>query len=684
MAAAVTPEAERAAGFRPDIEGLRAVAVLLILLYHAGVPGLSGGFVGVDVFFVISGFLITGLLARELEGTGRLDLLEFYARRARRILPAAFFVLGATVFGCLVFLSPVALWRATPEIAAAAAYIPNFRFAFERTDYFHPARVSPVIHYWSLGVEEQFYVVWPAFLWLAHRVTRSARARLTVVVGVVVLGSLGLSVVATDAYPAAAFYLLPTRAWELGAGALVALLGHRAKGLRRSIAGFAGALGLAMIAASGLAFGASSPFPATAALVPVLGSVLVISAGIAAPRSLAATALAWSPLRYLGRISYSLYLWHWPVLLFAAAALGPLPAPLSAAAGVACSFALAAVTYRWVEDPLRRGVAIGRRPRWNLIAALATSMLLIAATLGVSRASIARFRQPAAQVTATQGDPFVGLIPASGPTLDGPLPTDLIPPLLNLHRGNVTTSPNADGCALLSGETVNGSCTYGSQASSKEVVLFGDSHLGQWWPALERIMTTNDWRVVYLLKTSCTYADVPTMSRSGPKTECDTWREATLARISADRPALVILSANHRAPPVANGIALSGAEAWAAMGAGAARTIARLQSSGARVAVLADTPQIPFDPADCLSANADHTIRCAIPRDQALDLGWLAAEQAAAESSGATFVDVDAWVCPSDPCPMVIGRFAVFADTNHVTRPFAQGLTGRLEAALLP
>src|SRR5438093_3766710 len=250
MSAAVTPEAERAAGFRPDIEGLRAVAVMLILLYHAGVPGLAGGFVGVDVFFVISGFLITGLLARELEETGRLNLFEFYARRARRILPAAFLVLGATVVGCLVFLSPVALRRAAPDIAAAAAYVPNVRFAFERTDYFHPMRVSPVIHYWSLGVEEQFYVVWPAFLWLAHRVARGSRARLTWGIVVVVVASAGLSVVGTIAYPAAAFYLLPTRAWELGAGAIVALAGQRLTALRPSAAGAAGALGLGMIGAS--------------------------------------------------------------------------------------------------------------------------------------------------------------------------------------------------------------------------------------------------------------------------------------------------------------------------------------------------------------------------------------------------------------------------------------------------
>ncbi len=709
MTAASGPEAEQATGFRSDIEGLRAVAVLLILLYHAGVPGLSGGYVGVDVFFVISGFLITSLLVRELDETGRLDLPQFYARRARRILPASLLVLAATLVGGVVFLSPVGLWRVAPDIAAAAAYVPNILFAFQTIDYFHPANVSPVIHYWSLGVEEQFYVVWPVFLWLAHRFAGGARSRLTWVVVAAIAGSFLLSAFLTSRYPTAAFYLLPTRAWELGAGALVALAGQRARGLAPAIANVVGALGLGAIGISAVAFGTSTPFPGTAALLPVLGSVLVLVGGMgalagaqgSASPTWAGVALGLPPMRYVGRISYSLYLWHWPVLILGGIALGAMPKPLPAVVAVTASVALAAVTYRWVEDPLRRGQLIGRRPLRNLTVALVASALVAGAALGGSRLATARFRQPAAVVTPPAGDdPFGGLIPTVGPissdgptptvwpirtfgpTVDGPLPADLIPPILNLHRGTVKYNPSADGCSLLTGQTVNGPCTYGNVASPTKVVLFGDSHLAQWWPALERIMANRDWKVVFLIKTSCTYADVTAMSDSGPKTECDTWRAGALARIRAEQPALVVVSSNQRPPPVVAGVALAGAEATAAMQAGATRTITTLQSIGARVAVLADTPQVPFDPADCLSANADHVIRCAIPRSQAIDLGWLVAERAAAEGLSATFVDVDAWICPTDPCPMVIGRYAVFADTNHVTRPFVQGLTNRLDAAL--
>jgi peptidoglycan/LPS O-acetylase OafA/YrhL len=684
MTAGAGADAERATGYRPDIDGLRAVAVLLIILFHVGMPGLPGGYVGVDVFFVISGFLITGLLVKELDQTGTLALREFYARRARRILPASFLVLGVTLVGAAVFLSPVGLWRAAPEIAASAAYVPNLLFAREVVDYFHPARISPVIHYWSLGVEEQFYVFYPAFLLLAHRLAARRGPRL---VGYVVLAtavSLAMSVVFTPAQPTASFYLLPTRAWELGAGALLVFAGPRLRGLSAAQANVAAGLGVALIVASAVVFGASTEFPGIAGLVPVLGTVLVIAAGGATIRPWSTVVLGLAPMRYVGRISYSLYLWHWPLIVFGAVALdGVVPEAAQGAVAIGLTAVLAAATYRWVEDPMRHGRFIGRRPSRNLAAALAASVVIVVLALGGGRLATLRFERTAAsEIVSPGGDPLAGEVPAAGPPVDGPLPANAIPSLLTLHRGALVQNPVRDGCSLLTGETIAGPCTYGNPASPTKVVLFGDSHLNQWWPALERIMAARDWRVVVLIKTSCTYADVTAVSSAGPKEECDTWRQAAVARILAERPALVIMSSNHRAPPIVDGVVLQGSAAVAAMADGTARTIAALQPSGARVAVLGDTPQVPFDPADCLSSNAEHVLRCAMPRETALDPAWRAAEQAAAERVGATFVDTAAWICPSDPCPAVIGRFVVYADTNHLTRPFVTALTSRLDAAI--
>ena len=689
MSAATTSEGERALGYRPDLDGLRAIAVLLILLYHAGVPGLPGGYVGVDVFFVISGFLITGLLVKELGQTGALDLWAFYARRARRILPASFLVLAATLVGCVLFFSPVGFWRAAPDIAAAAAYVPNLLFAQQTTDYFHPARVSPVIHYWSLGVEEQFYLVWPAFLLLAHRLAGRRGPGLAAWVAIAVVASLAASVVVTAAYPTAAFYLLPTRAWELGAGAILAIGTGRLRNVPASIANAAGVVGLGLIAGSAIVFEASTPFPGIAALVPVGGTVLVIGAGAAVAGTWSARWLSWSLARYVGRISYSLYLWHWPLLVFAPIALaGVVPAGLDGAIAVGLTIVLAAATFRWVEDPLRHGRLVGRRPSRNLITALASSVVIVALALGGSRLDIARYRHPTNLSVPASGDPLTGVLPTSSsmpsmpPTPDGPLPADLIPSLTDLHAGKQTYNPVNDGCSLLEGQLVAGPCTYGDLASPTEVVLLGDSHVAQWWPAIERIMAARHWKVVFLVKTSCPYADITAMGPNGPKSSCDTWRRIAMARIAADHPALVILAANHRPPPVQDGVALEGQAAITAMAAGVGRTIAALQATGAAVVVLGDTPRVPFDPADCLSSNPDHILQCAVPRTDAVDPAWIAAEQAATEAEGATFVDVDAWICPSDPCPAIIGRYVVYADTNHLTRVFVQALTSRLDAAL--
>ena len=670
-------------GYRPDIDGLRAIAVVLIVLYHIGFAGLPGGYVGVDVFFVISGFLITGLLVRELDQTGTLSLREFYARRARRILPASFLVLLVTLAGCVVFFSPVGFWHAAPDIAASAAYVPNFLFARQVVDYFHPARISPVIHYWSLGVEEQFYVFYPAFLLVAHRIAARRGPRTVAYVALATVVSLGLSVGFTAAHPTASFYLLPTRAWELGAGAMLAFAGRRFAGMSPIVANGAGLLGLGLIVASAILFQASTEFPGIAALVPVAGAALIIGSGGTRTTTLPAAVLAWSPFRFIGRISYSMYLWHWPLIVFGAIALkGVIPDAAQGAVAVGLTLVLATATYRWVEDPMRHGRFVGRMPSRNLATALVASIVVVVLALGGADLAVARFKPVSRVVPVTTGDPLAGLVPATGPTLDGPLPPNLTPSLLNLHGGPTLHNAVPRECSLLAGQTVNGTCRYGDPASTTEVVLFGDSHIDQWWPALEQLMVERGWKVEILIKTSCPYADVQTMENGGLRLECDTWRAKALARIVAEHPAMVILSANHRHQAAVDGIGLDGAAAIAAMQAGASRTIATLQASGARVVVLGDTSQVPWDPADCLSSNADHVLRCAVPREPALDPAWLTAEQAAAETLGATFVDTAAWVCPSDPCPAIIGPYVVYADTNHLTRPFVDALTSRLDAAI--
>ncbi|MCU1619008.1 MAG: acyltransferase, partial [Modestobacter sp.] len=259
-----------ARGFRPDIEGLRAVAVLAVVLFHAGVPGLDGGFVGVDVFFVVSGFLITGLLWRELAGTGTVRLTRFYGARARRLLPAATLVLVATVVAAVLLLPPLRARAVLGDAVASALYVGNYRLALQGTDYLAAdAPPSPFQHYWSLGLEEQFYLVWPALMiataWAVRR-RRPARkvGPFVVVLAVVAALSLVLSLSWTRTQPPWAFFALPARAWELAAGGLLALLTVGRRPLPAPVAGPAGWLGLGLVAGSCVRLGGGTPYPGVA------------------------------------------------------------------------------------------------------------------------------------------------------------------------------------------------------------------------------------------------------------------------------------------------------------------------------------------------------------------------------------------------------------------------------------
>jgi peptidoglycan/LPS O-acetylase OafA/YrhL len=350
--------------FRPDVEGLRAVAVLLVLAYHARLLGITGGYIGVDVFFVVSGFLITGLITRELERTGTVSLPAFYARRARRLLPAALLVIVVTIVASAVILPPLRTTEVAADGAASALYVGNLRFALQATDYLQADLApSPLLHYWSLGVEEQFYLFWPALLLLVAG-RRIALNRVAVAVAVVGIASFALSIVWTETDAPLAFFLLPTRAWELAVGAALALAAARVATVPAWVSTAAVAAGLALIVAGAMLFDLETPFPGTAALVPVAGGALVLAGGLRQPLGSLSRLLALGPMRYIGRISYSLYLWHWPVLVLPAVLFGgPLPAVIRLGLAL-LTIPLAAASQRWVEDPIRHGrfvpVRIGR------------------------------------------------------------------------------------------------------------------------------------------------------------------------------------------------------------------------------------------------------------------------------------------------------------------------------------
>src|SRR5688572_24094787 len=306
--------------FRPDLEGLRGIAILLVLLCHVGIPGAEAGFVGVDVFFVLSGFLITGLLIEERERTGRIGLGRFYARRARRIFPAAALVIASTLLVARLVLSPIDVPRVADDALAAGLSLANVRFALVATDYFAPVAPSPLLHFWSLAAEEQFYLLWPATLVGAAWLGRPRLAMAAVVLAVLV-GSFLLCYEMTAASGTWAYYSLPTRAWQLAAGGLLALAAPWISRSPRRIAGAMGWAGVVVLGASLGLIQTTTPYPGIAALLPTVGTLSIIASGFVAG-SRVRSGLGWAPLRALGRISYSLYLWHWPVLILGPTLIG--------------------------------------------------------------------------------------------------------------------------------------------------------------------------------------------------------------------------------------------------------------------------------------------------------------------------------------------------------------------------
>jgi peptidoglycan/LPS O-acetylase OafA/YrhL len=691
-----------------------------VLLYHAGVPGVSGGFIGVDVFFVISGFLITGLLLRELRATGKVSLPSFYARRARRLLPAAMVALATTMVVSAIVLPPLIVPDVAGDVASSALYVGNIHFAVQATDYLQAdVAPSPVLHFWSLGVEEQFYLFWPALLLLAAgvgRVGRTLERRVGAAVLAVLAASLVLSIWLTDVNQPWAFFSLPTRAWELSLGALLALGAARLARAPVRAATVAVWAGLGLIAIGALRLDTATPFPGTAALLPVIGAALVIAGGLGPAGTLPGRALAAGPMRWLGRISYSLYLWHWPIIVLPAAALDT-ELPLAIRIGLALlAIPVAAASQRWIEEPVRHGRLTRVPSRSTLAVAGGLSLAVAVGSLGLGAVA----GVPAPPIVAGSGPVVAGGTDTGGasPSLDAPratgatplpdvsasasptspetspspappaiaiggaLPANLAPPLAQA-RGDMPII-YTDGCHLPASATTSPSCAYGDIGSATEVVLFGDSHAAQWFPALERIASERGWRLTSLTKSACPSADVTVWSGSLRREyrECDTWRQAVVERIVASRPALVVLANSRVATLLVDGHRIEAADAPETWLAGLGRTIDQLREADGAVVVLGDTPRSSVDPPVCLSRHPQDTLACATPRSTAVDAEWLRGEAATADTHGASFIDPTDMVCTADTCPAVIGRYLVQRDDHHFATPFAASLAPQLAAAL--
>lgn len=657
----------RRAAFRPDVEGLRGVAVLSVLAYHAAVPGLTGGYVGVDVFFVISGFLITGLLTGGSSGgsSGRPPgLVDFLARRARRILPAAAVVLVATAVAGGVLLDPLRGTDLARDLIAAAGQYANWRFVGQQTDYLAAGRdPSPLQHFWSLGVENQFYLLWGVLLLgLARHLhgRRRTAATLLVTAGVGA-ASLVLCIQWTQTSAPLAYFSTAGRLWEFTAGALAALLGGvlGRGGWARRIVGWGG---LAAVVAPVLLYDHTTPFPGTAALLPVLGTAAVLLAGPGGAPD-AGRLLATRPLRAAGRLSYAWYLWHWPVLTIAQARYGTLSWPVQLAL-VAAAALPAWLTLRLVEQPLRYGSSPA--PRRGLAVGASALVIPLIAGLTLGGGTV--------RALGTADTPAVapaGAVDGPGLLAPGTRVTGLTPSLARARAD----FPPGKGCEIPLNADTSPRCLFGDENSPDRVVLLGDSHAGQWISAGIAIAEQRHWALEVLVKPGCPLATLTVRNDVLGRTfdECDRWRENTLTRLATGpRPRLILMAGLNR-----YGSQDERARGWT-------RTLDRLAATGAPLAYLGDTPMAGKDVPTCLAASDGRSDACFFPRatafepDPMLD-GGLAARY------GVRVVDVGPLLCPgSGPdCPAVLEGVVLYRDTGHITDTLARVLAPRLDRALL-
>lgn len=638
---------------RPDIQGLRAFAVVVVVAFHSGLP-LPGGFVGVDVFFVISGFVIAGMLLRERDVTGAIRLRTFYARRFRRLTPALALVVTVTVIASFVVFSPTGTQQVIGLTGIGAmTLIANGIIARMSGGYFDPPAASnPLLNTWSLSVEEQFYLVFPALLivgwWLGRRFGRPGRVVLWSV-GLVTVGSLVVALVpsvlrAVEIPDSMLGYYSPVpRVWEFGAGALLALLAERAARVGARLAGIAGVVGLLLLMVSLFVVHESAAYPDPATLIPVAGTLLILLAGMR-HNWLVTRGLSWRPFVRVGDWSYSIYLWHWPVIVFAAALWPNSSTALLVAAALSLLPALAA--FRWVEQPLRRATWGPKRTDF-----VGQAVVLVLVPV---------FASAALWLSAERANAL-----ADGGSAAGLAGEDLV------ARGLVKTIGRGSDCLLVDRDYVAGDidrCTFPVPGAARGwILLAGDSHADALSDGVVAAGHALGYDVVALTGAGCEF------SRSSPPTKsvsnCAEMANAVLDRVKQDPPAAVFMTQR--------------ASVWLLD-----PTLQELESAGVPVIYVRDNPAFGTPDDIPLAQPCAPTllgVDCEITRDEALRFsnGTRSAETALLARHPSLAV-IDSWetLCDADSCSALIDGRIAYWDYNHLNAVGSRAFTDQFVSAL--
>ena len=697
--------------FRADIQGLRTVAVLAVIADHLlGYP--AGGFVGVDIFFVISGFLITGLLLREHEKNGRISFADFYRRRVRRIVPVAVIVLAATVAASWALFPAARAKTVTLEGLYALFFGANWHFAATGTDYMQAeGPVSPLQHFWSLAVEEQFYVVWPWLIVLVlgvlvHRLSlRPAVARrvLAVVLVAVIVGTFVYSMWETESRPTVAYFSTVSRTWELAIGALLAVIGGVFSNLSAGMRTLLGYLGLAGIAWSLWFVTSEMSFPGPWAVVPVIATAVVIAAGTGGEQPYLYP-LTNRVSGYIGDISYSLYLWHFPVIILMGA-LVPQDDIITWSVMVMGMVALSVASYHFVEDPIRKSSWLEARTRktrrrnqhlfdrtsmragMGVLALVAALMVVLALTQPVASNDPALYQpEPISVAGEAPGDPvepttpeeilaaeintasFATEWPELNPTVDELrlVPEWIDDKCLNIDDGNLAR------------------CIYGDAAAAKTAVVIGDSVAISWMPGLRESLGKQGWKIQLLTKELCPAVEVPVErydDRAGFAEECLAHQQWTAAKVAEINPDMVIVSSALGTRDRIAGVEQE-ADILAVWEEATTKKLEEMRSVTDGEVVLMS-----------VAMRGRNLLQCATkishPKDCMASNGTFvstveAEKKAAAAVEGVRFVSTVPWFCAAGKrCPAFAGTTPIFAEGGHITPEYSRRLAPVIGEALL-
>lgn len=652
----------RAATFRPEIEGLRAVAVLLVAIYHIWFGRVSGG---VDVFLLVTGFLITGSLLRMVEAHGRVRFAAFWSRLFRRLFPPVAIVLIGVLLATFLWL-PEPRWRGTiSEVVSSALYVENWNLATSAVDYLDRAELpSPVQHIWSLSIQGQFYLIWAVLIavagFAASRLRSNVRTIGLAACIAVFVASITYSVIITDANQAWAYFDLGARLWELALGGILAVTLDRIE-LPRRVRIVLGWVGLVALISCGALLNVSTMFPGYVALWPVGAAILVLLAGTTGHRLGADRLLTWRPLTSLGSVSYALYLWHWPVLVVYLAVTERTVATIHGGVAVlAVSLGLAVLTKFAVDNPVSAFVRSRATPRWAVaVVAVFMAPVLLAAAVWTQRLDEAE--QRIAATTLNTAD-YPGARVITSPEAAPPsLP--VLPDPANAREDLPTTYD--EGCHASLEQTDATVCEYGPPAAEHSIAVVGASRSAHWYPALREIADTRGWRVYNITKSSCQFStDTPYTVDGDVYSQCSTWRDGLMRVLREIRPDAVLTSST-RATHDEGEQAFSGfADRWR-----------ELDELGIDVIGVRDLPRLAFDAAECVATR--EAADCASPASYS-HAPTDPARKLPDVPGNVALIDMTEYVCPDGQCPAVIGNVLVYRDDAHLTATYARTLAPML------